>query len=158
MKRFWKKIKSFFTGFEKETHIGYFLGISICLVTAIFLISTLDKTPASESDFKELETQITAIQQIPALLFQTDCEIDVADKIITVKLENEECTLTAKFNQDFEIVSTEKIDSADGWKLGAVLASIICLGFIYPLAECIRGIIIIIEDVSAAIKRRKKSE
>lgn len=158
MKRFMEKIKSFFTGPEKATHIGYFIGITICLAMAIFLISTLDKTPASESDFKELEDQITAIQQTPALLFQTDCEIEVADKIITVKLESEECGLTAKFNQDFEILSTKKIDSSDGWKVGAVLVSIICLGFIYPLSECIRGIIIIIEDVSTSIKRRKKSK
>ena len=158
MKRFMEKIKSFFTGPEKATHIGYFIGITICLAMAIFLISTLDKTPASESDFKELEDQITAIQQTPVLLFQTDCEIDIEEEIIEVRLENEECILTVEFNQEFEILLREKTDLADGWKLGAVLTSIICLGFIYPLAECIRGIIIIIEDVSSSIKRRKKSK
>ena len=156
IKRFWKKIKSFFTGPEKAEHIGYFVGMVTWIILSITIISIADKTPASEADFKELESEIIAIQENPILVFKTDCEVDVEDEIITVNLENKECSLTVEFDSNFEIISTEKFDLAEKWWIPVIFFCLISFTLAYYLSEGVIRIVTIIEDVSTSIKKRKK--
>ena len=51
-----------------------------------------------------------------------------------------------------------EIDIAEDWWIPVIFFCLISLALAYYLSEGIRGIVTIIEDVSASIKRRKKSE
>ena len=51
---------------------------------------------------------MSAIQQNPDLLLKTNCNISITDDVITVIFSNDECKLTVKYDQSFEVLSTSK--------------------------------------------------
>ena len=87
-------------------------------------IST-DTVPATPMDYEQLEKQVNAIQQDSDILLKTDCDINIKDEIITVKLENDECKLTAKYDENFKVLSISKEDKCMFWVWALVIVLII---------------------------------
>lgn len=76
-------------------------------------------------DYEQLEKQVNAIQQDSDILLKTDCDINIKDEIITVKLENDECKLTAKYDENFKVLSISKEDKCMFWVWALVIVLII---------------------------------
>lgn len=108
MKRFIKWFRQWVSIMDKEEKIGFSMGAVIGLLVCIFLFLSIDKVPATASDYELMEKQVIAIEQNPDLLYKTDCNITVNNEIITVSLMNDECKLIAKYNRNFELLSTQK--------------------------------------------------
>ena len=104
-----------------EEKIGITLGVITSIVIGIMLFVSSDTTPATPMDYKPLEKQITAVQQNPHLLFETNCNIKVEDEVTTVFLENEECSITAKYDKNLKIISTSKADKSTPLPIAVIL-------------------------------------
>ncbi len=130
MKRFIKWFRQWVSKMDKEEKIGFAMGAVIGLFVCIFLFVSTDKIPATASDYEPMEKQVIAIQQNPDLLYETDCNITVNNDIITVSFINDECKLTAQYNQNFELLSTQKEENDNYMAWWIVLPLSILLGFI----------------------------
>lgn len=115
MKRCFKWLINWFTKLEKEDRIGYVIGGIISIILAISIFATIDKVPATPSDYEPMEKQAMAIQKDPDLLFSTNCNIYINDEVITVDFENYECKLTAQYDKNFELLSISKYDNYTFW-------------------------------------------
>ena len=115
MKRCFKWLINCFTRWvsqmEKEEKIGFAIGGIIGIIVTISIFGFIDKVPATTSDYEQMEKQVIAIQQDPELLFKTDCNIYINNEVITVNFENDECKLTAQYDQNFEVLSISKDDN-----------------------------------------------
>jgi len=67
MKRCFKWLINWFTKLEKEDRIGYVIGGIISIILAISIFATIDKVPATPSDYEPMEKQAMAIQKDPDL-------------------------------------------------------------------------------------------
>lgn len=134
MKRFFRSLIDGFVCWvrmlEKQEKIAYAIGAIIGILGAILLFVYIDKVPATETDYAPFENQAIAAQKNPELLFETDCNITVNNGIVTVYFENEECKVTAQYNQDFELLSISK-ENGDNYIFGlwAFLLALI-VGFV----------------------------
>lgn len=132
MKRCFKWLINCFTRWVnkmgKEEKIGFAIGGIIGIIVAISAFVSIDKVPATTFDYEPMEKQVIAIQQNPELLFKTDCNIYIKNKVITVNFENDECKLTSKYDQNFEVLSISKDDNYTFWLFALVLA--LCTGFV----------------------------
>lgn len=99
--------------------LGVITGITIAVVTFVFW----DTTRTTPADYQPLEAQAISIQQNPKLLLEKDCNIDVNGEVITVCLENEKCKVIAKYDKNFEMLSTSKKDKSVFW-LWAILGTL----------------------------------
>lgn len=143
MKRCIKWLIDWFTDwikqFDWEQIVGFaisgLLGIALTIIMFVFA----DKVPATPSDYKQLKDQVNVIQQNPDLLLETDCNININGEIITVEFENDECKMTAKYDKDFEVLSTSKEDKSMFWLWALVVAlifggiEIYCVGWVLTL-------------------------
>lgn len=129
MKRCIKWLIDWFTDwigqFYWEQIVGFAISGLVGIALTIMMFVYTDKVPATSSDYEQLEDQVNVIQQNPDLLLETDCNININGEIITVEFENNECKMTAKYDKDFEILSTSKEDKSMFWLLALVLALII---------------------------------
>lgn len=135
MKRFW----DWFTKWRIEEQIAMILAFIVALAVGILEFASIDVVPATVTDYAELENQMTAIQKNPDLLLKTDCEISIKDEVITVCFQNDQCSLTVQYNQDFEVLSTFQKDGFTFW-LWALIIAVMCGIFIY----CVGMILLII--------------
>lgn len=108
MKRFIKRARQRVNKMITEEKIGFALGTIIGLFVCICVFISIDKVPATASDYEPIEKQVIAIQYNPNLLYETDCNITVNKEIITVSFTNAECKLTAQYNKNFELLSIQK--------------------------------------------------
>lgn len=106
------RIAGFFKKLGLELTIGLITGVIAATAFFILPFAVIDTTPATQADYEELESQLAAIQQDPDLLLKTHGKIFVKDDGITVTVMNEECEVSADFNQDYEILSTTRTDYA----------------------------------------------
>lgn len=126
MKRCFKCLIDWFTRWvskmEKDEKIGFAIGGIIGIIVGISVFVVIDKVPATTADYEPMEKQVSLIQQNPDLLFKTDCNIYIKDEVIIVNFENDECKLTARYNQNFEVLSISKEDKCIFWLFALVLA------------------------------------
>jgi len=108
MKRFFKAIINWIRNLERFDKVALAIGVVVGLCAGIVLFICTDKVPATASDYEPFEKQVIAAQEDPKLLFEKDCNITVEDGIITANFKNDECEVTAKYNQNFELLSISK--------------------------------------------------
>ena len=147
MKRCIKWLIDWFTDwigqFYWEQIVGFAISGLVGIALTIMMFVYTDKVPATSSDYEQLEDQVNVIQQNPDLLLETDCNIN--GEIITVKFENNECRMTAKYDKDFEILSTSKEDKSMFWLLALVLALIIGGAEIYFVGWLLSLVILLLK-------------
>lgn len=163
MKRCIKWLSGCFTDwisqFDWELIGGYvisgLLGIALTIITFVYA----DKVPATPSDYEQLEEQVKVIQHNPDLLLETDCNININGNIITVEFENDECKIIAKYDKNFEVLSTSKEDKSKFWLFALAIALIhgifvtYCLGG--PLSYVIHLLNIAAEWIFERVKKFK---
>lgn len=149
MKRCIKWLIDWFTDwigqFYWEQIVGFAISGLVGIALTIMIFVYTDKVPATSSDYEQLEDQVNVIQQNPDLLLETDCNININGEIITVKFENNECKMTAKYDKDFEILSTSKEDKSMFWLLALVLALIIGGAEIYFVGWLLSLVILLLK-------------
>ncbi len=107
--------KQWFNKLDFEEKIGFFVGVIIGVVVGIIIFLNIDEVPATEIDYKELEDKVIAIQENPELLFEMDCDISIKDDVITVTIENNECSLTVQYLQNFKTAYISGKDNSIPW-------------------------------------------
>ena len=85
------KLKNLLWESEGEQVVGFAISGLLGIVLALMFFVSIDKVPATPSDYEQLEKQVNVIQQNPDLLLDTNCTINVNNEIITVVFENDEC-------------------------------------------------------------------
>lgn len=140
-----------------EERIGFAIGGVIGIVVSIALFVSVNKVLATAIDYEPLEKQMSAIQQNPDLLLKTNCNISITDDVITVIFSNDECKLTVKYDQSFEVLSTSKTDQYMFWLLALGLAVLIGC-FVYAVAAILLTIaVFLIEMLWEFIYNKLKS-
>ena len=110
---------------KKEERILYIMLLINMIIFGIIIFVNIDTIPATSSDYEPLEMQVNAIQQEPDLLLKTDCNINITNEVIMVNIENDECELIAKYDQNFDILSISKKDKCRGWLLALVISLVL---------------------------------
>lgn len=95
-----------------EERIGFLFGAVVGLVIGIMLFVSIDTVPATPMDYKPLEEQMTAVQQNPQLLLETNCNVEVEEDMVTVLFRNDECSITAKYDKELKLISCSKADES----------------------------------------------
>lgn len=150
MKRCFICIINFFTQFVIRIGIEEIGAIIIGIVVGISVFNYIDIVPATADDYEIMEKQMTDIQQNPNLLFKTNCKISINGDVITVILKNNECTMTAQYDQNFEILSTSKNDNYIFWPFALGIA--IFMGvFTYAAAFFLLKIIVLFLEIFVGI-------
>lgn len=112
MKRFKDRLLvNFWNDFGFLFIIFLMLGVGIW----ILCFRTIDTAPATEADFKPLQDQRIAFEKDHNTLFNSDCIVKIEDGVISVTFENDECLLTATYNEAFENISIIRSDKAKSW-------------------------------------------
>lgn len=129
--------------FDWEQMVGFAISGLLGIALTIMLFVSTDTVPATPSDYEQLESQVTIIQQNPDLLLETDCNININGETITVEFENDECKIITKYDKNFEVLSTSKEDKSMFWLLTLVLALVVggfevcSVGWILTLVVCV---------------------
>ncbi len=130
MKRCTKWLIDWFTRwigkFDWKQIVRFAISGLLCIALTIMVFVCVDTVPATPSDYEQLETQVKVIQQNPELLVETNCNININDEIITIEFENDECKVIAKYDKDFEVLSTSKEDKSTFWLLTLGLDLFMC--------------------------------
>lgn len=108
-----------------QEKVSFALGGLLGIVVGIIVLVSIDKVPASPMDYQPLEQQAINVQQNPELLLETNCNININDEVITIRFENDECKVYAKYNKDFEMLSYSKEDNYIFWVWAFCLALLI---------------------------------
>ena len=93
-----------------QAFFGIVIGIVVGISYGIWGFTTLDRVPVTAEDYAPLEQQIVAIQETPALLFTTDCNVNIKDSVTTITLENSKCKLTVKLDPFLNVLDTNYQD------------------------------------------------
>lgn len=131
--------------FDWEEIVGFAISGLVGIALTIMIFVYTDKVPATPSDYEQLEDQVNVIKQNPDLLLETDCNININGEIITVEFENDECKMTAKYDKNFEVLSTSKEDKSMFWLLVLVLALIVGGVEIYLVSFLLSLVILLLE-------------
>ena len=131
--------------FDWEQIVGFAISGLVGIALAIMMFVYADKVPATPSDYEQLEDQVNVIQQNPDLLLETDCNININGEIITVEFENDECKMTAKYDKDFEVLSTSKEDKSMFWLWALVLGLIVGGAEIYFVGWLLSLVILLLK-------------
>lgn len=142
--------------FDWEQIVGFAISGLVGIALAIIMFVYTDKVPATPSDYEQLEDQVNVIQQNPDLLLETDCNININGEIITVEFENDGCKMTAKYDKDFEVLSTSKKDKSMFWLWTLVLGLIVGGAEIYFVGWLLTLVIIFLEIAVEWIFERVK--
>lgn len=143
--------------FEWEQIVGFAISGLVGIALTIMMFVYRDKVPATPSDYEQLKDQVNVIQQNPYSLLETDCNIKINGEIITIEFENDECKMTAKYDKNFEVLSTSKEDKSMFWLWALVLALIIGGMEIYFVGWILTGAILLLKiAVEWIFKRVKK--
>ena len=134
--------------------IGGVLSITLGIITFI----SIDKVPATSLDYEPMEKKMSAIQQS---LEQLEYNSNNKEEVITVELENDECKLITKYDQNFKVLSTSKEDKSSDCLIAIfraifvgveslVVASFV-IGLIIPclLASLSKGICNLFQTIKA---------
>ena len=163
MKRFFKSliygVVFWVRGLEKFEKIAHAIGAVIGIGMFIFLFAFIDKVPATASDYEPFEKQAIAAQENPELLFEKDCNININGEIITVIFANDECRLTAQYNQNFELLSISK-ENSENYMFGlwAFLLALLVGFCTYALSALIICVIMfLLIDLFKWIRAKRKS-
>ena len=108
-----------------QEKVGFTLGGVLGISIGILIFISFDKVPVTSLDYKPLEEQTIAVQQNPEILIETDCDINVNGEVITINFENDECWVTAKYNENFEMISSSRGDKYTGW-IEAFTVAVLC--------------------------------
>lgn len=108
-------IKWLINWFTRWVGIGFALGGVVGLVICIISFVFFDQLPATSLDYEQLEKQVIAIQKNLELLLETDCNINVSGKVITINFDNDNCKVTAQYNKCFEMLSSSRKDKSKFW-------------------------------------------
>ena len=145
-----KRCFNWFTQLVSEMGKGERIGLAIdgiiCIILAISIFASIDKVPATPSDYEPMEKQVMAIQKDPNLLLSTNCNIYINNEVITVKFENDECKLTAQYNKNFEVLSISKYDNYTFWVVALGIA--LFIGFlVYVIVDLLITIVIFLLEI-----------
>jgi len=163
MKRFFKSFINGFTSWwkplKKYEKVAYTIGLVLCICSFLLLFIATDKVPATASDYEPFEKQAIAAQENPEILFEKDCNINVNENNITVVFSNDECKVTAQYNQNFELLSISKENSENYifWLFALILAlvfSFVIGGFSAILIAFITGLLLELFDY---IRNKRKT-
>lgn len=129
MKRCFRWLINWFTQWvgkmSWQEKVAFAIGGLLGIIMGIIVFVSIDKVPATSMDYQLLEQQAINVQQNPKLLLETNCNIDINDEVITIKFENDECKVYAKYNKNFEMLSYSKEDNHMSW-VRAFLLALIC--------------------------------
>lgn len=146
MKRCFTWVVNWFIQWVRKMEIEERIGGAIGIVVGIALFMSVDKVPATAIDYEPLEKQMYAIQQNPDLLLKTNCNISITDDVITVTFSNDECKLTVKYDQNFEVLSTSKTDKYMFGLLALGLAVLIG-SFVYAVVAFLLTIAVLLNEL-----------
>lgn len=144
--------------FGWERVAGFTISGLMAIILAIMLFeSGIVYHPVTESDYKELEKQMTAIQQNHELLLQTDCSITIKDDTISIEIQNDECKLIAQYDKNFENMKIIKENKSLSFWWAVTVTSIACCAEVYLFGYLISGILLVFyEEIVKRFKARKK--
>lgn len=159
MKRFIKWFREWVSPMDKGDKISLVMAAGIGLFVCIFLFVSTDIVPATASDYEPMEKQVIAIQQNPTLIYEKDCNITVNNDIITVSFINDECKLNARYNQNFELLSTQKEegDNYMAWWFALPVSILIGFAALEISAIILRVLINTLEELWKLICKKKHS-
>lgn len=124
MKRRIKLLINWILQFDLENIVAFSISGLLGIAITIVLFVSTDKVPAAPFDYEQLEAKVNAIEQNPELLLKTNCNTTNENEVLIVTFESNECKMTAKYNKDFEVLSTSKEDKSVFW-LFALAASLL---------------------------------
>ena len=136
--------------------VGFALGGILGVVIGVITLVSIDKVPATPTDYQLLEQQAINVQQNPELLLETNCNINIDDEVITIRFENDECKVYAKYNKNFEMLSYSKEDNYIFW-LWAFLLALLCGIFAYVSGAFILMILIYLVCIFIELIRKNKT-
>ena len=120
---------------------GFALGGIAGIVVCVLLFLSIDKIPATQDDYLQLESYAVEIQQNPSLLFETNCAIKNSNDTVTICFENDECKVIAKYDQELKLISTSREDKSLFW-LWALLISLLVGIWVYCVGAFIFTVLI----------------
>lgn len=126
MKRFFRKSICWFTQWVEKMNwqekVGFAFGGLLGIILGIIVFVSIDKVPATPMDYQPLEQKAISVQQNPELLFETNCEINNNDEVITITFKNDKCKVCARYNKNFEMLSYTKEDNHTFWVWAFLIA------------------------------------
>lgn len=145
MKRCFRWLVNWFTQWVArmtwQEKVGFALGGILGIVIGIIVFVSFDKVPATPMDYQPLEQQAINAQQNHELLLEKNCNININDEVITIRFENDECKVYAKYNKNFEMLSYSKEDNYIFWGWAFLFALLIGI-FVYAYGAFILTILI----------------
>lgn len=158
MKRYFKNLITNFSHwimfFDWQEIVGFGTATILGIVTAILLFVSIDKTPATASDFEQLEEKVRIIQQEPSTLFKTDCTMEVENQLISFTLENDECSVTATLDQNYEILSLSREDNYTFGLFAFIVCLFYCIIIVFIGGLLLTDILLVITNVVHAVSKK----
>lgn len=119
MRRCFKWLINCFTNWVRKMDwlekAGFALGGIAGVVVCVLLFLSIDKIPATQDDYLQLESYAVEIQQNPSLLFETNWAIKNSNDTVTICFENDECKVIEKYDQELKLISTSREDKSLFW-------------------------------------------
>ena len=112
----------------------------------------LDHTPATYSDFEELIDIAKSVPEDPSIILETYGKLTIDSKGVKYELENDECSITAIYDENFQIIDIEQKDFAESLVLDVLVS--LFFGFACGLASYFiyYGLFIFVERIIYTIK------
>lgn len=123
--------------------------IAVGIAIGVLVYKEFDTVPATSADYEPLKKQLASIQENPDILLTTDCKITVKDKIITVTVSNEECSVTAEYDESFNVISTTETDLSIHWLPVGIISF---LGAVTSFFVAFLVYLMILEEISKMFK------
>ena len=141
--------------FEWKQIVGFGVAGLLGIAIAILYVASIDKVPATPSDYEQLESEMNIIQQNLDLL-EIEHSIDPRSGSITIIIENAECKLITQYNKNFEVLSTSREDKYMSWGVVLLCALIIVFLITYMGGYTLELILMVLEPVADCILKRIK--
>ena len=100
------------------------LAVVVGIGAGIWVCQRADMTPATPEDYAELYAKLELVQNNHEIMFQSDGNIEISDGVITYEVKNNECIMTGKYNQEFELIETSQTDRCDSASTVAFMAAL----------------------------------
>lgn len=103
-----------------EKIVVFILAVVLGIIGAVYGYRISDYIPATFDDYLPLNNQLLAVQGKPEEFMKVDCDIKIRNGLVTYTVENEECSMTGRYNESLQLIETSQKDKADD------IASVIC--------------------------------
>ena len=92
--------------------IAFILAVLLSLVGGIEVYLMTDRVPATFDDYLPLKNQLLEVQENPNVLLSSNCTITINNGYITYTIENDECKMTGKYDEQYNLIETRQKDKS----------------------------------------------